>query len=638
MKKSLITLAAASIAASASAEIRILDENLAGVTKDTNGYYHVSEDLTLAALNSDGEQISHILPSYVFVQDGAVLTIAAGAIIRGEPGAGSGGATGSLGDAGHEPGTLIITRTGQCVAEGTKANPIIFTTAAVDVGGDNVADSIDYSGAYITTSFNEAHFLDTDPINAPLGPAVETIDGKAGLSALADGTDEVTGFTEYQGLWGGVIILGSAPTSIGDIDTSSDVIVKDTKGAFPHIVNPMEGQIEGLNNPKVGVYSIYGGRNPNDSSGSYKYISLRHGGYKIANANEINGFTLGGVGFGTKFEYIEVYNNQDDAIEWFGGTVNSRYLAAIFNNDDSFDMDEGYTGLGQFWFSFQNDDKDNGDTAGEHDGTDAAGYSVDQFAAAANSATSSATNLLGTGDAGGGLVFTYPTIYNATYVGSGLYGKAKGTNSGAGIGDNHKGNHVFTLRDSWGGAYFNSIFSDHKREGIWLAKDGDERWDLGDIVFRSNVWYGDNAAYTASTFAKDTNSSESTTSAGDANWGANSTRVLQVFNNTGAAFSNNIFSSDPFAATNRVENAANTAYNGQIARRGYDSNFRASHGGFDPAEVTSAVTSLTPEPYTSTFFVDAGYVGAFNPNADSNNQALWTDDWTVFFDLFYENQ
>ncbi len=156
MKKSLITFAAASIAASASAEIRILDENLAGVTKDTNGYYHVSEDLTLAALNSDGEQISHILPSYIFVQDGAVLTISAGAIIRGEPGAGSGGATGSLGDAGHEPGTLIITRTGQCVAEGTKANPIIFTTAAVDVGGDNVADSIDYSGAYITTSFRSS--------------------------------------------------------------------------------------------------------------------------------------------------------------------------------------------------------------------------------------------------------------------------------------------------------------------------------------------------------------------------------------------------------------------------------------------------------------------------------------------------
>ena len=44
---------------------------------------------------------------------------------------------------------------------------------------------------------------------------------------------------------------------------------------------------------------------------------------------------MGGVGSGTVIEYVEVYNNQDDGFEWFGGTVNTKYLVSAFNGDDA---------------------------------------------------------------------------------------------------------------------------------------------------------------------------------------------------------------------------------------------------------------------------------------------------------------
>ena len=636
---SIIAAATAATAVCSADVIKVVDENLANVSITANGYYEITGDVTLAAF--DGPDRNHwILPSYVFVKDGATLTIEPGTIVRGEPGAGSGGATGTLGDAGHEPGTLIVTRTGQAVIEGTESSPIIFTSAARDTNGDGIADSLDYSGALSYAGFAIADFLDSDPINDPLGPAVQDVDGIVnGNFSTTDGTQEVTGFTEYQGLWGGIVILGNAPTSIGDI--SGDLIVDSNNSDFPFVVNPYEGQIEGLNNPQIGVDSIYGGRNPNDSSGSYAYISLRHGGYRLSGANEINGFTLGGVGFGTEFQYIEVYNNQDDAFEFFGGTVNTRYLISLFNNDDSFDMDEGFTGLGQFWFSMQNDDKDNGNATGEHDGTDANGEGVDFVMAATNSATSASSNLLGTGDAGGGLVFTFPTIYNATYVGSGEYGKPKKVN-GTPTQLDDDANNIFTIRDSWGGAYFNSIFSDHTHEAFFIAKDGDERWNLGDIVFRSNVWWGNNTAYTASTFVDAVNEYDDGDTSMDAHDPSNAPLALQVFNSTGANFANNVVNTDPFAASNRVSGAtANASYDGQIARRGWDDGFRAAHGGFDPSELNGSL-SVTPEPYTSTFFIGVSYVGAFNPDADlaaaPNNGKIWTDNWTVFSDLYYENR
>lgn len=125
-----------------------------------------------------------------------------------------------------------------------------------------------------------------------------------------------------SGLWGGLIILGRAPVSL-----SGDVL---------------EAQIEGI--PATDPFGQYGGTNPSDNSGIYRYISLRHGGITIGQDNEINGITMGGVGNGTIMENLEVVANQDDAFEWFGGTVNGTNLIAWGHGDDGLDGDQSWSG------------------------------------------------------------------------------------------------------------------------------------------------------------------------------------------------------------------------------------------------------------------------------------------------------
>lgn len=147
--------------------------------------------------------------------------------------------------------------------------------------------------------------------------------------------------TLNTGLWGGIYILGRAP-----INTESG-----------------EANIEGI--PETEPRAIYGGLTPNDDSGVFKYVSIRHAGTKISDVNDINGLTLGGVGNGTTIEYVEVISCKDDGFEVFGGTVNCKYLVSAFNSDDAFDFENGYAGNFQFLVAIQN--ADNGDKLVEID-------------------------------------------------------------------------------------------------------------------------------------------------------------------------------------------------------------------------------------------------------------------------------
>jgi hypothetical protein len=89
---------------------------------------------------------------------------------------------------------------------------------------------------------------------------------------------------------------------------------------------------------------LYGGSEPNDNSGIIRYVSIRHGGANIGNGNEINGLTLGGVGVATTVENIEIIGNQDDGIEFFGGTVNVKNLIVWNSGDDAIDTDQSWAG------------------------------------------------------------------------------------------------------------------------------------------------------------------------------------------------------------------------------------------------------------------------------------------------------
>jgi hypothetical protein len=138
----------------------------------------------------------------------------------------------------------------------------------------------------------------------------------------------------YDGLgeWGGVIIQGFAP-QYGQGDTGPCFGTGD-------VCN-----VEGEGGTDI---AVYGGNDPADNSGTLRYVRIAEGGLVAGPNNEINGLTLQGVGYGTMLEYIQVHNNLDDGIEWFGGTVNLKYAVLTNNDDDDIDYDEGYMGNIQY--------------------------------------------------------------------------------------------------------------------------------------------------------------------------------------------------------------------------------------------------------------------------------------------------
>ena len=204
-----------------------------------------------------------LLKGRVSVVDGVTLTIPAGTIIKAAAGTGA------------DASTLIVARGGTIIADGTADAPIIMTS---------FTDNIEVGGTYPSS-----------------GPALNE---------------------NVRGLWGGLLILGKAPSSFsGDVS---------------------ELQIEGI--PTSDTNGLYGGTDAADDSGSVQYLSIRHGGAEIGEGNEINGLTLGGVGSGTTINHIEVVGNVDDGIEFFGGTVNATNLLVWGQGDDAIDIDQAYSG------------------------------------------------------------------------------------------------------------------------------------------------------------------------------------------------------------------------------------------------------------------------------------------------------
>lgn len=149
-----------------------------------------------------------------------------------------------------------------------------------------------------------------------------------GAKIMAEGTKDqpivMTSVKKEAGAWGGVHICGKAPINL----TSSS------------------GLSEIGNSP-------YGGSVSNDNSGIMKYVRLEYTGQILTEEKEANGLTMYGVGSGTTLEYIQVYIGGDDGFEWFGGTVNAKYLVSTGAEDDSFDWTEGWSGKGQFWVAVQ---------------------------------------------------------------------------------------------------------------------------------------------------------------------------------------------------------------------------------------------------------------------------------------------
>ncbi len=131
-----------------------------------------------------------------------------------------------------------------------------------------------------------------------------------------------------KGDWGGLVILGKA---------------------FSNQPNPA---IEGIS-PAVN-FGAADRANDADNSGIYKYLRVEYAGIELTPNNETNSITMGGVGSGTVMEYMQVSFGGDDGFEWFGGSVNGKYLISLSTWDDDFDCDFGWSGNVQFGLVVRN--------------------------------------------------------------------------------------------------------------------------------------------------------------------------------------------------------------------------------------------------------------------------------------------
>jgi hypothetical protein len=88
--------------------------------------------------------------------------------------------------------------------------------------------------------------------------------------------------------------------------------------------------------------------NPADNSGFLQYVRIEYAGYAYQPDKEINSLTMAAVGSGTTIDHVEAAFGKDDSFEWFGGTVNCKYLISYKGQDDDFDTDNGFSGNVQF--------------------------------------------------------------------------------------------------------------------------------------------------------------------------------------------------------------------------------------------------------------------------------------------------
>lgn len=318
---------------------------------------------------------TYILDGHIYVLDSSVLTIEAGTVIKGY----EYGADGKT-------SILVIARGSKIYANGTKEDPIIFTSEL-----DDIEDTTDL-GIY------------------------------------------------DRGLWGGLIVLGQGELAFGADDTSLDerfcdeLVSTDTNG-------------------------YYGGLDNEDNSGVLEYVSIRHAGASTNGWDEFNGLSLYAVGSQTKVNNVEVFACDDDGIEIHGGAVNVKHAIVSYVQDDSYDIDMGWQGKGQFWIAVQDEFCNR---AGEHDGS-----KPDLEPGNSNF-----------------------DIFNATYISSGVYEDER--------------NSAFLFRDRCAGLYANSVFINYPNQAEFedLLEDKKDVDDVkvnienGTLAVRNSIWVNNNLSST----------------------------------------------------------------------------------------------------------------------------------------------
>ena len=257
----------------------------------------------------------------------------------------------------------------------------------------------------------------------PTAPIVFTTDQAVGLRGVGD--------------WGGVILLGKA--------------INNNSGGI--------GNIEGL---PISADTEHGGTDDNDNSGSMQFVRIEYCGIVYQPNQEINGLTLGSVGRSTMLDNIQVSYCNDDAFEWFAGTVNAKHLVSYRNVDDDFDTDNGFSGSVQFCLAVRDPQL-----------ADNPAVSTSEFFESDNNATGSAATPLTSG-----------LFSNATCIGA-----LRGAPTSSLIASGNR-NRVRIRRNSALRIY-NSIFTDQATRGLFIDGSASETNALnGSLKFKNNILAG----------------------------------------------------------------------------------------------------------------------------------------------------
>lgn len=366
------------------------------------------------------------------------------------------------------PATVAASATANVtVAYSVAANPTVVISGSIAANRTLTADT-----NYVLRGFVYVNSGATLTINAgtrivgdttALGSALFVLRG-ARIVANGTATQPIV-FTSQRspgnrspGDWGGLIIVGNARAN-----RTGNVIVEGSNGS-----------VVGAN-PAGIVYT--GGTVDTDNSGSLRYVRVEFAGYATLTDAELNSFTLAAVGSGTTMEYLQALAGLDDHFEWFGGTVNGRYLVSYESGDDHFDGSEGYRGLNQFLIGLQSTFINPRAGAGAVS-TDPQGFEIDGCNGGGCVAPSNANAQSAGRDEG---LYNMNVFANFTLVGtpSGVTVPV-----GGGVGA--------VLRRGTGGYYLNGVIARWPRGGISLRDSTSNNRFIVDSLIVRNLYFAEN--------------------------------------------------------------------------------------------------------------------------------------------------
>jgi hypothetical protein len=535
-----------------------------GVDVDNNGTIDATVDGN-PAYDSDGlvngeilwdAANTWILNELVFITNGT-LRIEAGTIIRGQP---RSAVVPPATTAPFNPGALAIARTAKIIADGTREAPIVFTTASTT--GATSGGRYEGTGAF------------WDTVTTPRNPTV-------------------------AGSWGGLIVLGNAPTAVdrnlsaadaglASVDANRIYFSEETPGLLPS--KDDRSNIEGVPSTTDAFETgadRFGGNYPSDNSGIIRYVSIRHGGANLASNSEINGLTMGGVGSDTIVENVEIWGNTDDGVEIFGGTVNVKNALVVASQDDSLDLDAGYTGTIQFFCAIG---ANNMDEFAEWDGT----YEEETVNGFTNAGSVPATL---------GPIPTY-RVFNATFI------RPTGVSTG---------NASINIDDQAAPYFANSIVVNARTRHLRISSRGTEnftdtiqRFERGQAVIRSVTFFG-SPTVNVSSQGPGTGSNVNALAVSD-------NRILDIIGLFSGVPAGSVGDASAYSFDNLVGNTASenpgisiTGTAGDLVGVVIDPR-PTEVGGFDPLA-----------PVSGPILTSVAYRGAFTDSLD----ALWTTGWTA---------